>query len=142
MDYWINGLLYSIHSEKPINERQLAQHDGEQERPDQSFTQPQTALACRSEPELKLDAADGNDVTVVKQRRLNGLAVDHDQGILCRHEFEALPPVEFERQVLIPGAIVGQLQVASTGATNAERKTADNRLAARLFSCQNVKFNH
>ena len=76
------------------------------------------------------------------ERGLDRLIIDHDQGVLRGGEFESFLPVKFQRQMLVPRAIVIQLQVISSGATDAERKTADNRLAARLFSCQNVKFNH
>ena len=125
-----------------VNQNKLAEHHRAQKRPDKSFAQPQAALVGGREPELKFGATDRNDVAVVEQCRLNRFAVNHNQGVLRRHEPEALPPAEFQRQVLIPSAIVIQLQAISVGTTNAERKTADNRLAAHLSPCENVEFNH
>ena len=72
-------------------------------------------------------------------RGLDRLAVDRDQGVRRGGERETFPPLKFQRQVLIPNAVVVELQVVSRGASDAERKTADNRLAARLFSGKNVE---
>ena len=55
---------------------------------------------------------------------------------------KTLPPMKFQHQVLIPSAVVIQLQVVFPVTTDTERKTADSRLAARLFSCQDMEFNH
>jgi hypothetical protein len=138
----IFSLQHSTGLQQPVDERELAEHDGKQKRPNESFAQPQPALAGGRKPELKFDRAKRNNVAVVEQRGFNRFAIDHDQGVLRRHESEAFPTTEFKCQVLIPGAIVCQLQVISVGAADAERKTADNRLAARLFSRENVKLNH
>ena len=129
-------------SQKPIDKRELAEQDNHQERPNESFPQPQAAQPGGRKPELKFGRTERNDVAIAKQRGLDRLIIDHDQGVLRGGEFETFPPVKFQRQMSIPRAIVIQLQVVPAGATDAKRKTADNRLAARLFSRQNVKFNH
>jgi hypothetical protein len=68
--------------------------------------------------------------------------IDHDQGLRCRRQRKTLLPPKFKRQVLTPSAVVIQLQVVSTVTANSERKTANRRLAARLFSRQDMEFNH
>jgi hypothetical protein len=120
----------------------LAKDDGGQERPNESFPQPQATLARGRQPELQFGGAEGNDITVAEQRGLDRLMIDHDQGVLRGGEFETFPSVKFQGQMLIPRAVIIQLQVVPAGATDAKRKTADNRLAARPFSCQDMKFNH
>jgi hypothetical protein len=81
-------------------------------------------------------------ISGIKQRGLDWLMVDHDQGLRCRRQRKTLLPPKFKRQVLTPGAVVIQLQIVSTVTADTERKTADRRLAARLFSRQDMEFNH
>jgi hypothetical protein len=131
-----------IHSQKPVNESELSEHDKQEEHPNEPLAQSQSPLPGGREPELKFGRADGDNVATAEKRGFGRFTVHHDQRILLRDEFKTFPAAKFKDQMLIPNTVVRQLQIIFTGATDAERKTADNRLAARQFSCQNVKFNH
>ena len=68
--------------------------------------------------------------------------VDGDEGVRRCCKTEAACVLKFKRQMLIPDAVVVQLQFISTVAADAERKTADHRLGARLFSRKDVELDH
>jgi hypothetical protein len=68
-------------------------------------------------------------------------AVDGGEGA-WRHRKIETPPLKFEREVPVPDAIVFELQMVFRRAPDAERKMADNRMAARLFSRKDVELNH
>ena len=120
-------------AEQPINQRDLGEANGGDERPDKQFAQAQAALTNGGEPELELHRADGDDVAVAEPGGLDGLVVDGSQGVGRGHEFEAFASLTFQREVPVPNTGVVQLQIISGGATDVKRETADNRLAARLF---------
>ena len=106
---------------------------GAAERPDEKFAQAQAALAGGGEPELEFGGAKGDDVAVAENLRFERLAVDGGQGVRRDRKLETFPPAEFQREVLVPDAVVIELQIIFRRAPDAERKMADNRLAARLF---------
>ena len=70
---------------------------------------------CRAaaKPELKFHGTKGDDVAVAEPRGLNGLAVDGGQGVWRGGKREALLPLKFQREVLVPDAVVVELQIIS-----------------------------
>ena len=67
-------------------------------------------------------------------RKLNGFAVDGGQGVGRGGQRETLLPAKFQGEMLIPDAVVVELQFVSRRPSDAERKTAGRRFGARLFS--------
>jgi len=59
----------------------LGASDSRQQHPDEGFTQAQAALAGGGKPELEFGGTEDDDVTVPKNRGLNGFAVDGGQGV-------------------------------------------------------------
>ena len=100
------------------------------------------ALAGGGKPELEFGGTDGDDVTIPKDCGLNGFAVDGGQGVGRGCERETCPPVEFQCEVLIPNAVVVELQFVARRSSDAERKTAGCRLDARLFAGKDVELYH
>ena len=115
--------------------------DSRQQHPDECFTQVQAALAGGGKPELEFGGTEGDDVTIPKNRGLNGFAVDGGQGVWRGCERETFLLVEFQREVPIPNAVVVELQLVSRRTADAERKTAGCRLSARLSSRKNVELD-
>jgi hypothetical protein len=69
-------------------------------------------------------------------------AVDGGERVGRGGEQEAFLFLKFQNEVLIPDAVVFELQIVFRRATDAERKTAGNRLVARLFSGKDVELDH
>jgi len=110
--------------------------------PDECFTQAQAALGGGGQPELELGGTKGDDVTRSENRGLNGSAVDGDQGVGRGSERETFQPIKFQREVLIPNAVVVELEIVPGRTADTERKTAGCRLSARLSSRKDVELNH
>jgi len=119
--------------DEPVNHRELdGGHDGD-ERPHEKFAEAQTALPGGGKPELQFRGAKCDDVAVAEGLILKRLAIEGDQGVRRNRKIES-SCLKFEREVLIPDTTIIQLQVIARSTSDAKRKTADNRLAARLFS--------
>jgi hypothetical protein len=129
-------------AQQPVNQDELAEGDENQKRPDKSFAEAQAALSGGGEPELKFGGTERNDVAVAKNRVLNRHAVDGGERIGGGGEVEILFFLKFQNEVLVPDAVVVKLQIIARRASDAERKTAGSRLAARLFSRKDVELNH
>jgi hypothetical protein len=102
----------------------------------------QSLLPNCGQPKLEFSGAESDDITIPEQGGLDGPTVDGDQSVRCRCEGNALLRVKFERQMLIPNAIVIQLQVISRRASDTKGKMAGNELADRLFTREDEELNH
>ena len=127
--------------DEPVNQGDLGGGDGGDERPHEKFAPAQAALTGGSEPELQFRGAERDGVAVAEHLILERLAVDGDQGAR-RHRKIKAPALQFEREVPVPDAIVFKLKMIFRRASDAERKMADSRPAARLFSRKDVELNH
>ena len=133
---------FLIHADAaPVNQGDLGGGDGGDERPDEKFAPAQAALPGGGEPELQFGGAKRDGVAVAEHLILKRRAVDGGQGARRDREMETAV-LQFEREVPVPDAIVFKLQMVFRRASDAERKMADNRLAARLFSRKDVELNH
>jgi hypothetical protein len=119
---------------QPVYQRELNDANNGNERPDKKFAGAQTALINSAEPELEFGRTENNDIAIAKQSGLDRLSVDSRKRIRGCSDNETLLPLKFQTQVLIPNAVVFKLQIICICAPDVKRKTADNRLAARLFS--------
>jgi hypothetical protein len=115
--------------------------DGDDKRPDEKFAEAQTALTGGGEPELQFGGAKRDGVAVAENLILERPAVDGDQGARRNRKVETAA-LKFEREVLIPDAVIFELQMVFRRASDAERKMSDSRPAARLFSRKDIELNH
>ena len=99
-------------------------------------------MARFTQPELHLQRADLDEVAVTQQGLLDRLAVDRGQRVGLGAEAETLSGNQIELQMLVPNAVLLQLEAGGRGAPNPYRKTAGHPCGARLLSGQNLKLHH
>jgi hypothetical protein len=91
---------------------------------------------------LEFNGAESDDIAIMEQRGLHGATVDGDQSVGCYCKDNALLRVKFKRQVLIPNAIVIQLQIVSGRASDAKWKMTGNESACCLPASKDEELNH
>jgi hypothetical protein len=81
-------------------------------------------LHCDGKPKLQPGGADGDGVTVAKDFVPDGFTVDSDKRIWATLKAETILFLKFQDEVLVPNAIIFELEIISRSPPYAERKIA------------------
>src|SRR5262245_31622090 len=130
-----------LHHE-PVDHCDLAEAEQGQEKPGETFAEPEPSLAGGGEPEAESEGAHLDQVAVAERGLEDGLAVDRREGLRLGGEMDAGIRTEIEFKMAIPYAVVVQAKIAFGGAPDPERKTAGHLFGARLLSVQNSELDH